>query len=214
MKSAWFAASSLALIASSVSAQSISIALRGTGSVPTGSFAETQTTSSSQNTALIEGAKNGFGYGLDVAIGLGPIAAYAGFDHVKFDCETSTCKTDGKYTLEGATVGVKLAIPLASRFRPYVRGGVTFHDLAGGYGGSNANVLTTERTPGYEIGGGFDYALLSIISLTPQVRYVGHNFKAKIPGVITPTTANDQGANYLSFDLGLSVNTPFSGKKK
>ena len=38
---------------------------------------------------MIEGAKNGFGYGLHLAIGLGPISAYGGFDHVKFDCETA-----------------------------------------------------------------------------------------------------------------------------
>ena len=205
-------APALALVASSLSAQSISIGLRGTGSLPTGSFAESQTSTS--NTAVIDGAKNGFGYGLDVAIGLGPIALYGGFDHVKFDCETATCKTDGKYTMEGVAVGVKLAMPLMSRFRPYVKGGVTFQDLAGGYGGSNANVLTTERTPGYEIGAGLDYQLLGILSLTPQVRYVGQNFKPKIPGVITPTTATEQSANYVTFDLGLSLHTPFGGKKK
>src|SRR5437868_9317004 len=88
---------SLVLLASALSAQSISIGLRGTGSLPTGSFAETQT---SANGAVIDGAKNGFGYGLDVAIGLGPIGVYGGFDHVKFDCETATCKTDGKYTMQ------------------------------------------------------------------------------------------------------------------
>jgi hypothetical protein len=205
-------APSIALLASTLTAQSISIGLRGTGSIPTGSFAETQT--GTGNTAVIEGAKNGFGYGLDVAIGLGPISVYGGFDHVKFDCETATCQTDGKYTMSGVAAGVKLAMPVMSRFRPYVKGGVTFQDLAGGYGGSNANVLTTERTPGYEIGAGLDYQLLGILSLTPQVRYIGQNFKPKIPGVITPTTATEQSANYITFDLGLSVHTPFGGEKK
>ena len=205
-------APSIALVASSIAAQSISIGLRGTGSIPTGSFAETQT--GTGNTAVIEGAKNGFGYGLDLAIGLGPISAYGGFDHVKFDCETATCQSDGKYTMSGVAVGLKLAVPMASRFRPYIKGGVTFQDLAGGYGGSNANVLTTERTPGYEIGAGLDYQLLGILSLTPQVRYVGQNFKPKIPGVITPTNATEQSANYITFDLGLSLHTPFSGGEK
>jgi hypothetical protein len=96
---------SIALLASRLTAQSISIGLRGTGSIPTGSFAETQT--GTGNTAVIEGAKNGFGYGLDVAIGLGPISVYGGFDHVKFDCETATCQTDGKYTMSGVAAGVK-----------------------------------------------------------------------------------------------------------
>jgi hypothetical protein len=196
---------SLLLCAAPVSAQSISIGLRGTGSIPTGSFAQ----DTSNNAALVEGAKSGFGYGLDLGLGLGPIALYAGFDHIKFDCETATCQSEGKYTLEGVAVGVKLALPMASRFRPFVKGGLTFNDLAGGFGGSNSNTLSTERTPGYEIGLGADYSLLGILSLTPQLRYVGQNFKPKIPGVITPANATEQGVKYFTFDLGLSLHTPF-----
>jgi hypothetical protein len=32
--------------------------------------------------------------------------------------------------------------------------------------------------------------------------------------VITPTTATEQAVNYVTFDLGLSLHTPFSGGKK
>jgi hypothetical protein len=197
--------------ASSLSAQYISIGLRGTGSVPTGAFGGDAT---AQNTAAIEGAKNGFGYGLDVGVGVGPIGAYAGFDHIKFDCEAATCQADGKYTLQGATVGVKLAVPGMPRFRPYVKGGVTFNDLQGGYGGQSSNVLTTDKTPGYEFGAGFDYTILGgIVALTPQVRYVGQNLKAKIPGVTSTATGPSTAVNYFTFDVGLSLHTPFGGKK-
>src|SRR3954471_17427788 len=96
------ASSQLLLAAVSLSAQSISIGLRGTGSFPTGSFAEQQTTA---NDELIQGAKSGFGYGLDVGLGVGPIGIYAGFDHIKFDCQTDTCQSDGQYTLQGVTGG-------------------------------------------------------------------------------------------------------------
>jgi hypothetical protein len=197
----------LLLAASPLAAQSISIGLRGTGSIPTGSFAETGS-SSTTNAAVIDGAKNGFGYGLDAGIGLGPIGIYVGFDHIKFDCETTTCQSDGKYTLEGATAGVKLSLPSKSIVRPFVKGGVTFHDLEGGYGGSQSNSLSTEKTPGYEIGLGADINLLGIFSLTPQARYVGQQLKAKIPGVNTPA-ADGTGVNYFSFDLGFSVHTPW-----
>jgi opacity protein-like surface antigen len=197
-------------LASTLSAQSISIGLRGTGSVPTGSFGE-QTAS---DTALIVGAKNGFGYGLDASVGLGPIGVYASFDHIKFDCQTAKCQSDGKYTLQGATAGVMLSVPGLGRVRPYVKGGVTFNDLQGGYGASSSNVLTTDRTPGYEVGAGFDYSLLGIVAFTPQVRYVGQNFKKKIPGVVTPTTATSTGVNYFTFDVGLSLHTPFGGGKR
>ncbi len=198
---------SLGLFASSLSAQSISIGLRGSGSFPTGSFSETQ--GSTADTALIQGAKNGFGYGLDVGLGIGMFGLYAGFDHVQFDCETTTCRTDGKYTLQGVTVGLKVAVPMMSRLSPFVKGGVTFNDLQGGYGGSSSNRLSTDRTPGYEVGAGIDVSLLGLLSFTPQLRYIGQNLKAKIPGVTTPTTATEQGVKYFTFDLGLAVHTPF-----
>jgi len=203
-------ASSLALTSAALSAQSISLGLRGSGSFPTGSFAQTEATAPGSD-VMIEGAKSGFGYGLDVGVGFGPIGVYAGFDHIKFDCQTETCQQDGKYTLQGVTAGLKLALPMASRFRPFVRGGVTFQDLQGGYGESKSNVLTTDKTPGYEVGVGLDYSLLGILSLTPQARYVGQKFKPKIPGVETPVTSTAQGVNYFTFDLGLSVHTPYGG---
>jgi hypothetical protein len=195
--------------ASRLVAQSISIALRGTGSFPTGAFAQTQP-SPTANTAMIEGAKSGFGYGLDVGLGFGPIGVYAGFDHVKFDCATETCSADGKYTLQGVSAGLKLWTPKVSMLRPYLRGGVTFNDLEGGYGGQASNTLTTDKAPGYEVGLGADIGLptFGLVSLTPEVRYIGQNLKAKIPGVVAPAAAGD-GVNYFRFDLGLSVHTPF-----
>jgi hypothetical protein len=204
-----FATLILAAVASSLGGQSLSIGLRGTGSIPTGDFAQAQS-SSSANGALIEGAKSGFGYGLDVGLGFGPIGVYAGFDHVKFDCQTATCRSDGKYTLQGVSAGLKLGLPAMSLFRPYLRGGVTFNDLQGGYGGQASNVLTTDKAPGYELGVGADIGLpsLGLISLSPEVRYIGQNLKAKIPGVSAPA-ATGAGVNYFRFDLGLSVHTPF-----
>jgi hypothetical protein len=197
----------LAIIAgSALSAQSISIGLRGTGSIPTGSFSNAQ--SGTGNDALIEGAKNGFGYGLEAGLSLNMFGIYAGFDHVKFDCETDTCQADGKYTLQGVTAGVKVSPPMAGLFHPFVKAGVTFNDLKGGYGGSSTNVLTADRAPGYEIGVGADVRLIGLLSLTPQVRYVGQELKAKVPGVSAPA-ATGQGVNYFSFDVGLSVHTPF-----
>jgi outer membrane protein with beta-barrel domain len=200
-----------ALVSSELRAQSISIGLRGSGSLPTGDFAQTQVSSTpTSNDALIQGAKSGFGYGLDVGLGLGPIGLYGSFDHVQFDCATATCRSDGKYTLQGVTAGVKLLGPAMSILRPYVKGGVTLSDLKGGYGGQSSNALTTDKTPGYEIGLGVDVGLPSfgLVSLTPEVRYIGQNLKAKIPGIVAPA-ATGQGVNYLSFDLGLSVHTPF-----
>ena len=192
--------------ASVLSAQSISIGLRGSGSFPTGAFSQQSRTST--NDAVIQGAKSGFGYGVDAAVSMGFIGVYAGFDHVQFDCQTTTCQTDGKYTLQGVTAGLKLAMPSVSLLHPYVKGGVTFNDLQGGYGGQSSNVLTADRAPGYEVGVGADLSFLGILSLCPQVRYVGQNLKAKIPGVSAPAPTGT-AVNYFTADVGLSLHTPF-----
>ena len=73
----------LLISTSSANAQWIALGVRGSGSMPTGAFAEES--SSASNTAVIEGAKNGFGYGLDLAAGIGMFGVYGGFDHVNFD---------------------------------------------------------------------------------------------------------------------------------
>lgn len=192
-----------ALLSASAQAQWVSLGVRGSGSMPTGSFAE----EGSSNAAVIEGAKTGFGYGLDVAAGLGMFGVYGGFDHIAFDCESASCTSDGEYGLTGASVGLKLSRSAGSVLHPFVKGGVTFNKLKGSYGSSSGG-LTSDRAPGYEVGVGADISLLGLLSLAPQVRYVGQNLKANIPGVTAPNP-DGQGVNYLTFDLGLAVTTPF-----
>jgi hypothetical protein len=195
----------LALLATPVLAQSLSFGLRGTGSFPTGDFAADP---SSTNTAVIQGAKQGFGYGAEVGVSMGPLGAYGSFDHIAFDCETTACSSSGEYTLQGVTVGLKLMSPVATRFRPFLKGGVTFNNLKGGYGSSSSG-LETDRAPGYEIGVGGDVAVAGLVSIQPQLRYVGQNLKAKVPGVTNTSTVPESGVNYFTFDLGLALHLPF-----
>ncbi len=204
----------LLISAPSSQAQWIALGVRGSGSVPTGSFADES--SSSSSTSVIEGAKNGFGYGLDLAAGIGMFGVYGGFDHVNFDCETYICSSGGEYTLSGASAGLKLTRSAGSFLHPFIKGGVTFNKLKGRFGSSSESGLTSDRAPGYEVGVGVDLSLLGLLALAPQVRYVGQNFKAKVPGVTSPDQ-DGQGVNYLTFDLGLSVQVPFgpfSGRVK
>jgi hypothetical protein len=190
------------------SAQGFYLGLRGGAGIPTGSFSETE----SSATAL-DAAKSGFGYGLDAGLGFGPLGVYAGFDHINFDCESSTCNSDGKYKLQGVTAGVRINLPGKSLIRPWVKGGVTFNELKGGYGSSGSEELTTERNPGYEVGVGLDIPIFGLFSIYPQARYVGQNFKYKVPGVNNTATEPEQGVNFMSFDVGLSVHSPFGGRK-
>ena len=200
-----FGVLAVSLIPATASAQWISLGLRGSGGVPTGTFAEDQSSSSS---GVVSGAKNGFGYGLEAGAGIGPIGAYAGFDHIKFDCQVITCNNEGSYTLQGASIGLKLSSHGFSMIRPFIKGGVTFNNLRGSYG-SSSNSLSSDRAPGYEIAAGADLSLMGLIGLAPQVRYVGQNLKVKVPGVSSPDP-DGQGVNYLTFDLGLTFHTPYT----
>jgi len=200
-----FSVLAISLIPATVSAQWISLGLRGSGGVPTGAFAEDE---SSTSEAVVAGAKNGFGYGLEAGAGIGPIGAYAGFDHIKFDCRLVSCTDEGNYTLQGASVGLKLSSHRFSILRPFVKGGVTFNNLHGSYGSSSSG-LSSDRAPGYEIGAGVDVSLAGLIGLAPQVRYVGQNLKVKFPGVSSPDP-DGQGVNYFTFDVGLTFHTPYT----
>jgi hypothetical protein len=200
-----FGVLAISLIPITASAQWISLGLRGSGGVPTGTFAEDQ---SSSSPAAASGAKNGFGYGLEAGAGIGPIGAYAGFDHIKFDCQVTSCFDQGSYTLQGASIGLKLSSHGFSILRPFIKGGVTFNNLRGSYG-SSSNNLSSDRAPGYEIGAGVDLSLMGLIGLAPQVRYVGQNLKVKVPGVSTPDP-DGQGVNYFTFDVGLTLHTPYT----
>lgn len=196
-------------IVPALGAQGIYFGLRGGAASPTGAFSDASTGSS---TAL-DAAKTGFGYGADAGVGFGLVGLYAGFDHINFDCESANCNTDGKYKLQGVTGGVKLGIPGMSLVRPWIKGGVTFNELQGGYG-TGSQKLTTERNPGYEVGIGIDIGFLGLLSFTPQARYIGQNFKYDVPGVTNAAGQPEQGVNYFTFDLGLSVHNPLKGMRR
>jgi hypothetical protein len=189
--------------------QGFYLGLRGGAGVPTGDFSD----NTGSSTAAIDAAKTGFGYGLDAGLSLGPLGVYAGFDHINFDCESSTCNTEGNYKLQGVAAGVRFLLPLKSMIRPWVKGGVTFNELKGEFG-TGSSGLTTERNPGYEVAAGLDIPIFGIFSIYPQARYVGQNFKYKVPGVTNSSTEPEAKANYMTFDLGLSFHNPLSSSKR
>lgn len=200
----------LSLTALPVGAQGLYLGLRGGAGVPTGDFGGTNGTSAT----TLEAAKSGFGYGLDAGMSLGFLGVYAGFDHINFDCQSETCTSDGKYNLQGVAAGVRVNLPGRSLIRPWIKGGVTFNELKGGYGSTGSAELTTDRNPGYEIGAGIDIPVFGIFSFYPQARYVGQNFKYKVPGVTSTALSSESKANYMTFDLGLSVHSPLGGGRR
>lgn len=209
-------AAGVVLSTTQLGAQGIYFGLRGGGAFPMGDFTDAGNgpgcgASCDNTNATLNAAKNGFGYGAEAGIQLGMAGVYASFDHINFDCESDTCNTDGKYKLQGVTAGIKLLAPSISLARPFLKGGVTFNELEGGFGGGQSTELKTERTPGYEVGVGVDVGMLGLLSFTPQARYIGQNFKYKVPGINSTGSTPTQGVNYFTFDVGLSLHTPFGG---
>ena len=197
-----------ALVSVTARGQGFYLGLRGGAGIPTGDFSNT-----GSSATAVDAAKSGFGYGVDAGLSLGFIGVYAGFDHIKFDCESNTCDSDGKYSLQGLAAGLRLSLPGSSLVHPWVKGGVTFNELKGEFGTSSQG-LSTDRNPGYEIAAGLDIPLLRIFSLYPQARYVGQNLKYDIPGVTNNATSPEAKANYMTFDLGLSFHNPLSSHKR
>lgn len=203
------AALAAGLVATPACAQHLAVSLRGGGAVPFGSFAAEVAGSGSE--AFVSGAGNGFGYGLDASFSVGAVGVYAGFDQVAFGCESAQCARSAKYRMGGVSLGVRLAPAAGGSFAPWLRAGITFHELRGEYGeGASARKLTSDRAPGYEFAAGVDVPLAGVLALSPQVRYVGQNLRYRVPGVQTPEAA-ERGVGYLKLDLGLSFRSALGG---
>lgn len=203
-----FLALGSAVTALPAQAQLFYIGIRGGAGIPTGVFADSAAGTSQQR--LLAAAGSGFGYGLDAGINLGPLGFYAGFDHINFECNEQACADDGKYELQGVSAGLRLSVPLFPLIKPWVKAGVTFHELEADFGdASSTPALKTDRSPGYELGAGFDVPIAGgFLSLTPQVRYVGQKLDYRLPGVTTGDSSETE-ANYYTFDLGLRLRSPF-----
>lgn len=196
-------------VPATVHSQLFFVGVRGGAAVPKGSFAEAPQGSESP---LLKGAKPGLGYGLDAGLSLGPLLGlYAATDRIDFDCRPASCAASGKYKLKGASAGLRMGIPLvplALLIKPWVRAGITVNQLTGTFnGGASGTTVTTEKRPGYELGGGVDLPVMTFFSITPQLRYVRQNLKYK-PPASSGLTGSTRSADYYTFDLGFRFRSP------
>jgi hypothetical protein len=215
MRSFWIGCAALlalAVMTADAGGQGISLTLRGGAGLPLGQFAESP--SGPGEADILQGARTGFGYGLDVALLLNRmVGLYAGLDRMAFECEEQACGRDNRYTFSGLTGGVMLTPFQARGLVPWIRGGVTFHELSGSYQAQGGiGDLTSDRAPGYEVGAGVAIPILGILAVTPQVRYLGQSPRARIEGIQYPGGDEvDTNAGYLTFDLGFGFHTPMGG---
>lgn len=137
-------------------------------------------------------ASGGVGFGANAAIDFLPgVAVYGGYDRYAFNAEIDGA--DAEYIDQGFVAGAKVTPPIGALlgFRPWVRGGVLFHELE----------LTevnekSGRSTGFEVGGGIDIPLGLVLSFTPGVIYRQYS-----PDY--GDDANDGKVSYFDLSLGL-----------
>ena len=206
MKAIAVAAALIVLSVTSIEsrAQAIYAGVRGGAGIPTGTFAEESTATG--NAALLHGAGPGLGYGFEAGLGSTLLGLYASYDHIDFDCQSSSCDTSGKYSVTGMSGGVRVSVPLLPLVKPFAKAGVTYMQMKGSVAGSQ---VTTEKRPGYEIGAGLEIPILmGFISLSPQIRRVSQKLEPVIASS-SATTGGKRAADFYVFSIGLNIRSPF-----
>ena len=180
------------LAASGASAQSIlpfSAEIRGGLGIKNGEFRESDTGTTT--------APGGVGFGANAAFDFLPgVAIYAGYDRYAFNTAIDSFggSVDAEYVDQGFVAGARIAPPVGALlgFRPWVRGGVLFHDLEL----TEANEKS-ERSTGFEVGGGIDIPLGMVLSFTPGVI-----FRSYAPSF----DGTDEGkVQYFDISMGLKA---------
>jgi hypothetical protein len=175
-----------ALVASGASAQSVlplSFEVRGGLGVKTEEFRPSD--------EGITTASGGVGFGANAAFDFLPgVAVYAGYDRYSFNADIEG--VDAEYIDQGFVVGGRFT-PRAGAllgFNPWVRGGVLFHDL-------QLTMLDdeSERSTGFEVGGGIDIPLGLVLSFTPGVIYRQYE----------PDFGDTEAAKVSYFDISLGL---------
>lgn len=143
-------------------------------------------------------AETGVSYGLTANLQATPmLGVYAGFDRTELRVG-DTALGDADLTDEGFAFGGKLTLPLGMMgLGPWIRAGAIYNQLSRETELAGMDV-ESDRTFGFEVGGGLSIPLGMVVAVTPGVRYRAY----------TPDTSDFNFANtrvsYLVADLGLS----------
>lgn len=204
MKKIAIALVTIAVLTPQLRAQAIYAGVRGGAGIPTGEFAD-QTTATG-DASLLHGATPGLGYGFEAGLGSTLLGLYGSYDRVDFDCQSSSCKTSGKYSLKGMSAGVRVSVPLLPLLKPFAKAGITYNEMTGDASGVE---ITAKKAAGYELGAGVEIPVLAgFFSLTPQIRRITQKLRP-VAATSSATTGPKRSADYYNFSLGLNVRTPF-----
>lgn len=173
--------------APTVSAQDVSIEIRGGLNRPISDFRDNGPQ-----------ARGDAGFGGDVIFNVTPrFSLYGGYGWDRFGCEG--CADGDWITSRGWEGGAKILFSEAGTpVAPWVRGGFVFNQAKVAQGSSEA---ISDRGTGFQGSFGLDIPLGQVIWFAPAVRY--ERFPAEFNA--GPITLIDQTVSFLSLDFGLHI---------
>ena len=147
-----------------------------------------------------EGAQAGAGFGVNASFSFLPgLAVYGGWDRYAFGVDTEGgAGEDAEFVDKGFAVGGLLSLPVATLagVSPWVRGGALFRTLDLSDGGAD---LGSERSTGFEVGGGVTIPLGLVLSFTPGVTYRAYS----------PQFGDDSEGSVKYVDVSLGLRARF-----
>jgi opacity protein-like surface antigen len=181
-----------------------SVGVRGGAAFPTGDFGEDDV------------VETGWGFEVNAKYQLLPmIAVYGAYDRFSFgtdfgEFEGAFGDTEVDLVDSGFALGGQFSVPLvgmATGLSPWVRAGAIFNQLSTEVSGDLAEAgqefgleteSESERSLGFEIGGGVSFPLGQVISVTPGVRY--RTYSPEFEG----QEESDENISYIVLDVGLT----------
>jgi opacity protein-like surface antigen len=126
------------------------------------------------------------------------VILYAGFSQHRFGCPTQGCGLESDLVGTGFDIGSRILLRSSGTVVPWTRFGWTTYRVEGDFQeGDERRSDVSERTSGWEAGGGVAIVVTRKIALNPGVRY----------STMTPefSPQGDLRMRYLVVDLGLLV---------
>jgi opacity protein-like surface antigen len=146
-------------------------------------------------------AEPGSAFGVSAAFHLNSVlAVYGGYSSTQFGCPRCESRgLDDSVVDSGFEFGAEAALPLRlAGFRPWIRAGGLYHELT--FSG-RGDQLSSDRSAGFEVGGGVAFAVLPVLWITPGIRYRTYSAELDLGGSFDQTV----DVSSIALDVGLSL---------
>lgn len=167
----------------------VAVEVRGGYAVPTGDLGDSD-------------VDDGLGFGVNAQLAVMPmLSVYGGWERYSFGIDTGSSDADADVVDSGFRVGLQAGLPFTPFIgvSPFVFAGGIYNStsLEGSSGGVSVS-LDSDRSLGYELGGGLAIPVGPALQLTPAVRYRSHS-------VEFDDTDSDSDMSYFTAEIGLRL---------